>query len=607
MLSIDRRAFHAPLREGVVRRFKALSPPAPEAGGKPRLLLLKGGDVAPVFDTDGEVLLRQEAFFHYVFGGVEEEGFLGAMDLDTGETALFAPRLPESFGVWFGVLQPPSHYKAVYAVDHCAYKDELGGWLASKRPAELHVLAGANTDSGTDSAVLAPPDAEALAQGAGARLVRGGAAFEALVEARVHKSPGEVEVLAYANVAASRAHVSLMRESYRRAALLQQQQQQQKSADSGADGRGADGGKNADGKSADSAAAAPAPAPEGGAEIMREYQLEALFQYETYSASGCRFQGYTPIVAAGPNGAVLHYGHSGAPNRDPVKRGQVVLVDAGCEYYRYTSDITCTWPADGTFTGDQRLVYESVLDAHQRVIGALEPGVSWPEMHTLACRAILSGLTAGGLLRGDVDAMLEAELGGVFMPHGLGHFLGLSTHDVGGYGAYGGGGESGDGGEGGAPATGGAPAAGGGGRRWPARVDRPGYRSLRTARRLEQGMVITVEPGCYFNFEALLDPILLSVGGGGEGEGEGEGAGRGGEGKEGEKKAAAAAAGALRRRQRAFVVPGALERFRGFGGVRLEDNVLITADGCRSLTDVPRAVADVEAVMRGAAWPTKGT
>lgn len=579
-LSIDRGAFHGPIRADVVRRFQLLRPRAPTAPAAdndaddapnnqkqrpgPRLLLVKGGDVLPVYDTDGEILLRQEAFFHHLFG-VEEEGFLGALNLDDGTTALFAPRLPDAYAVWFGSLHPPSHYCDLYGVDECVYKDELKGWLSSKSPSELHVLAGKNTDSGADAAALAPSDAAELAP-EGCALMRGGAAFEALVEARVHKTPGEVEVIEYVNVAASRAHVSLMRECARRAAAA------------------ANANANANEKSISN----NPEEGEGEEEVMREFQLEALFQYETYSRSGCRFQGYTPIVASGGNAAILHYGHSGAPNDGPVLRKDLVLVDAGCEYYRYTSDITCTWPASGKFTADQRLVYEAVLGAHKAVINGARPGVSWLEMHALAYREILTALTNGGLLRGDVDAMLEAEVGGLFMPHGLGHFLGLSTHDVGGYdgGASGGSGEGGGGGgeEGAAPPP---------PQKWPSRVDRPGFRSLRTARLLEPGMVITVEPGCYFSFEALLDPVLKEEEeeeqGGGEGEGD---------------DAAAAAARALRRRQRTFfVLPGPIERFRGFGGVRLEDNVLITADGCRSLTDVPRSVEDVERVMAGGQWP----
>jgi Xaa-Pro dipeptidase len=584
-LNIDRAAFHGPIREGVVRRFQALAPatttttPTPtttttttgapaqqqqqQQPHRPRLLLLKAGDVLPVYDTDGEILLRQEAFFHYLFG-VEEESFYGALDLDSGQTALFAPRLPDFYGVWFGKMQPPSFYKERYAVDYCAYKDELPAWLAKIRPSELHVLAGKNSDSGSDASILAPPDAEELARNSGAALVRGGAAFDALVEARVHKTPQEAEVIAYVNAAASKAHVSLMHECGRR-----YREQQEKG-----DGKGEEEGQQ-------------------DHEIMREFQLEALFQYETYSQHGCRFQGYTPIVASGPHGAVLHYGHSGAPNDGPVLPRHVVLVDAGCEFYRYTSDITCSWPADGSFSPDQKIVYESVLAAHSAVLAAARPGVLWPDMHTLACRAILSGLKEGGLLRGDVEEMLACELGGVFMPHGLGHFLGLSTHDCGGYGVD----EKEEAEK--------ADKAGGGhrpssSRVFPARIDRPGYRSLRTARALEEGMVVTVEPGAYFNFAALLDPILQQ-----QQEEEEQGAAAAGDGageKEGGGEEAAAAA-LLRRRQLSFLVPEALARFRDFGGVRLEDNVLITADGCRSFTNVPRAVGEVEAVIAGGAWP----
>src|SRR4051794_23164419 len=105
------------------------------------------------------------------------------------------------------------------------------------------------------------------------------------------------------------------------------------------------------------------------------------------------------------------------------------------------------------------------------------PGVSWVDLHKLAESCILETLKENGVLQGEVEAMMEARLGAVFMPHGLGHFLGLDTHDTGGY-----------------PAG-------------TERISAPGLRSLRTVRTLEEGMVITVEPGCYF-IEALLVPAL---------------------------------------------------------------------------------------------------
>jgi len=104
----------------------------------------------------------------------------------------------------------------------------------------------------------------------------------------------------------------------------------------------------------------------------------------------------------------------------------------GAEYACYCSDITCSFPVSGQFSADQRLVYEAVLAAQHAVFALLKPGVEWTAMHRRAERALLEKLTAGGLLRGDVDAMMAAHMGAVFMPHGLGHLLGLDTHDVGG-------------------------------------------------------------------------------------------------------------------------------------------------------------------------------
>jgi Xaa-Pro dipeptidase len=142
----------------------------------------------------------------------------------------------------------------------------------------------------------------------------------------------------------------------------------------------------------------------------------------------------------------------------------------------------------------------------------------------------------GGLLRGTPEAQAAAHLGAVFMPHGLGHLLGLDTHDVGGY----------------PPGT--------------ERIAAPGINKLRMNRRLAAGMVLTVEPGCYF-----IAPLL----------------------------AAAAADPA----QAPLLVPEALARFASFGGVRLEDDILVTEDGIENMTRCPRTVAEVEAVMAGAPWP----
>lgn len=141
----------------------------------------------------------------------------------------------------------------------------------------------------------------------------------------------------------------------------------------------------------------------------------------------------------------------------------------GGNYFGYCADITCSFPANGKFTDDQKTIYEAVLAANLAVMNSAKPGVSWVEMHKLANLTLLTELKRAGLLTGDVDEMFQAGLGAVFQPHGLGHLMGLDVHDVGGY------------------LNG-----------YPDRPDAKGLNRLRTARLLEAGMVVTIEPGCYF-------------------------------------------------------------------------------------------------------------
>lgn len=141
----------------------------------------------------------------------------------------------------------------------------------------------------------------------------------------------------------------------------------------------------------------------------------------------------------------------------------------GGNYCGYAADITCSFPANGKFTDDQKIVYNAVLDARNAVMNTAKPGVLWTDMHLLANRVMLEALKKGGLLQGDVEDMIKAGLNAVFQPHGLGHLLGLDVHDVGGY----------------------LP-------NHPPKSNEPGLNKLRTARALMAGMVLTIEPGCYF-------------------------------------------------------------------------------------------------------------
>ena len=109
------------------------------------------------------------------------------------------------------------------------------------------------------------------------------------------------------------------------------------------------------------------------------------------------------------------------------------LFDMGGEYYCYASDITCSFPANGKFSEDQKSIYNAVYKANRAVMGAVKPGVIWSDMHCLAERVILTSLKEIGLLKGEVEDMMKVRLGAIFLPHGLGHFIGCDTHDVGGY------------------------------------------------------------------------------------------------------------------------------------------------------------------------------
>lgn len=181
-----------------------------------------------------------------------------------------------------------------------------------------------------------------------------------------------------------------------------------------------------------------------------EHELEALVDY-TFRKRGGSGPGYATIVGAGENATILHY----IENRCAIADGDLVLVDAGCEYDHYTADITRTWPANGKFTGAQRDVYELVLAVQKSAIDLVRPGATLDEIHDHCVLELTKGMISLGLLSGTPAERIEDKTFRKFYMHGTSHWLGLDVHDVGAY------------------TTGGK------------------------ARPLAPGMVITVEPGLY--------------------------------------------------------------------------------------------------------------
>ncbi|XP_055352221.1 xaa-Pro dipeptidase-like [Paramacrobiotus metropolitanus] len=452
------------LCQRLLRQQTAAAPSSGMADSR-LVVLLQGGPSDTRYCTDVDLLFRQESFFHWAFGVLEPD-CLGAIDVRTGSSTLFVPRLPDSYAVWMGKLWTLADFKSRYMVDEVHYTDEM----ADKLPAEalLLTLTGVNSDSGKTTK-------EASFKGIERFRVDSSLLYPEICECRLLKTVDEQEVLRYANKISSAAHREVMRK------------------------------------------VRPG---------MKEYQLESEFLHAAYGGGGCRHVAYTCICGTGENSGTLHYN----VNDRVINDGDMCLFDMGAEYYCYASDITCSFPANGKFSPDQKLVYEAVLKANRGVMAAIKPGVSWLEMHLLAERTLLEELKRGGLLQGDVEQMMEARLPAVFMPHGLGHLLGIDVHDVGGY-----------------PAG-------------TARINKPGLRSLRTTRVLQPGMVLTVEPGCYF-IDPLLDAALAHPEHG------------------------------------KFLVADMIKRFRGFGGVRIEDDIIVTQHGMELLTDVPRTVDEIEAFM----------
>ena len=231
---------------------------------------------------------------------------------------------------------------------------------------------------------------------------------------------------------------------------------------------------------------------------MHEYQIEAEMSHECMR-HGLRHSAYPSIVAGGHNACVLHY----TENADQLHDGDLLLIDAGAEFGNYAADITRTFPVNGRYSEPQRLLYELVLEAQLAAIAKIRPGNTWIQPHEEAVRVLVKGLVKLGLLQGRVYKLIRDEAYKPFFMHRTGHWMGMDVHDVGDY-----------------------------------KIDDKW-------RKLEPGMVLTVEPGLY------VPPACMDVD----------------------------------------------EKWRGIG-IRIEDDVMVTQKGCEVLSAaMPKTVAEIEAFM----------
>ncbi|NOQ35795.1 MAG: Xaa-Pro aminopeptidase [Methylococcaceae bacterium] len=232
---------------------------------------------------------------------------------------------------------------------------------------------------------------------------------------------------------------------------------------------------------------------------MYEYQIEAEIVHEL-SIEGLRAVAYPSIVAGGKNACVLHY----IDNHHKLRKNDLLLIDAGGECNHYAADITRTFPVSGKFSPAQKQLYQLVLDAQLAAIELVKVGTPWNELHDISVEIITTGLIKLGLLKGDIETLIEEETYKEFYMHRIGHWLGMDVHDVGDY-----------------------------------KIDDDW-------RLLEEGMVLTVEPGLYIQADC---------------------------------KTVAA-------------------KWRGIG-IRIEDDILVTKNGHEVLSrDVPKTIEEIEALMQ---------
>lgn len=253
-----------------------------------------------------------------------------------------------------------------------------------------------------------------------------------------------------------------------------------------------------------------------------ERHIHAEFVYHAIR-QGSKQMAYDPICCAGPHASTLHW----VRNDGPMDGQLIVLIDAGVEVNGYAADVTRCYPISGVWSKEARQVYDLVLKMQTETMSRVKPGVAWEELHLLAHRILIDALLEWGVFKKEFTAaeLYDAGASAAFYPHGLGHMLGLDTHDTAGHADY----------------------------------DDPDVklRYLRIRRKLGAGMVVTVEPGCYFS-ETLIDAL-----------------------------------GA-----RKYVDKDVLARYMPVGGVRIEDDVLVTRDGYECYSLITRDADEISKIVQ---------
>jgi Xaa-Pro aminopeptidase len=437
------------------------------------LALFLGNEESPMNYPDNAFPFRQDSTFLYYFG-LNQPGLIGIVDADEGTEAIFGDDFTVDDVVWRGPQPTIAGQSLAVGVDRTAPLARVPEILAAARAAgrKIHFLPPYRADNALKLRRWLGLDPDSAAAGASVELIR------TVVEQRAVKGPEEIAEIDRAADISTDMHIAAMRMV--RPGILE-------------------------------------------AEIAAEVHRVAL-------AAGGDIA--FPIIAT-IHGETLHNLHHG--NR--LKSGDLFLLDAGAETSgHYAGDLSSTVPVDPAFTERQREIFEITLASHKAAAGALKPGINHLAVHLLACRTIVQGLKAIGLMKGDPDEAVREGAHALFFPCGVGHMMGLDVHDMEDLGEI-----------------------------YVGYEGRPkftqfGLKSLRMARPHKPGFVVTIEPGIYFI------PQLIDL-------------------WHAEKKFTG------------FINYDKVEGYRTFGGIRNEEDYLITPDGSRRLGKrKPMTVAEVEAV-----------
>ena len=442
------------------------------------IVILFGNNNSPCnYPNNAYQPFRQDSSFLYYFGQ-KRDGLVGVIDIDAGQDMLIGDDIDIEDIVWYGSVDSIHDMAQQVGVTQTAPMKQLAVICneAQRKGRKIHFLPPYRHDIRIQIMDLLGIHPSKQKEAASMELIM------AIVKMRSAKQPEEIEALERAAEIGYRMHTTAMK-------LIRP----------------------------------------GVTEKYIAGQIDGIaYSYGAMPSFGTIFS---------QHGEIMH----GNPSMASLEAGRLVLCDCGAETIEhYCSDNTRTMPVSGKYTQRQLDIYSIVEACHDYVLEVAKPGVKYMDVHLAVCRLMTERLKELGLMRGDTDEAVQAGAHALFLPHGLGHMMGMDVHDMEGFDQRYVGFDS----------------------ETQPRLDQFGTNALRMGRRLEEGFVVTDEPGIYF-IPALIDDWRK------------------------------------RKHNEEFLVFDEIEKFKDFGGIRLEDDVLITADGCRFIGEkiIPYHPKDVEAFM----------